>query len=454
VPEGRPLNFKQLNARFNDFAAQMEPRIEKGPGRITYRWGFKDIPQIIPEAQMPPMVEVNPSFLLSSFNSWQEVYNWWWSLAKSKIAPDAALKDKVAELTAGVGSLKGRARAIYDFCAKEIRYVAVEYGDAGYEPHAAAEVLRNKYGDCKDQSVLLVAMLREAGVKAWPVVISTRDYYDAQKDFASMLFNHVIAAAAIEGQMVYMDPTAETCAFGGLPAGDQGRTVLLCREEGYSLEKTPVYPAQSNRLTQSTRIRLSADEEVSAERSMVSAGIYAQAQRYWLLYTQPKLIEETLREKIQESLVGGRLIDYKTEGVDKLTGEVALSYRFSGKDYLTCAGPLRLLPQLSGVNTSLAAREERRYDIDFGACDEQQTFFEIELPPGLVVEYMPEGIEANEKWFSYKASYSSLGSKVVFRQQQELKQERVPAEEYPAYKAAVEKLAKTVKQRMVLRKVK
>jgi hypothetical protein len=73
------------------FGARLEPEIETSAGRVVYRWQFKDVPQIIPEANMPPNVEVNPSILMSTFSSWEEVYQWWWALARDKIKADEAI---------------------------------------------------------------------------------------------------------------------------------------------------------------------------------------------------------------------------------------------------------------------------------------------------------------------------------------------------------------------------
>ena len=73
--------------------------------------------------------------------------------------------------------VSSEAKLIHEFVAKDIRYVAIEYGDSGYEPHHAKEVFVNRYGDCKDQAILLITMLKEAGIEAYPVLIGTRGVF-------------------------------------------------------------------------------------------------------------------------------------------------------------------------------------------------------------------------------------------------------------------------------------
>jgi len=211
-PETRNFNIKNINDNYNGFKADLKPIIQENAKERIYSWQFKDIPQIVPESNMPPGVEINPAMLISTFRSWKEVYDWWWQLARDKIKADAAIKEKVKGLTAGMRSEEAKARAIYNFCAQKIRYVAVEYGQAGYEPHKAEDIFRNKYGDCKDQAILLVTMLKEAGLTAWPVLIPTKECYNLDEDFPAVLFNHCIAALSLRNDVIFLDPTAETCS--------------------------------------------------------------------------------------------------------------------------------------------------------------------------------------------------------------------------------------------------
>ncbi len=294
MPEGRTLNIKPMNERYNTFGADMVADISVNNGKKTYKWDFKNIPQIIPEPEMPPAQEINPSVMMSSFESWQEIYGWWLGLAKDKIKPDAAIKDQVSELVRGLDSKEAALRAIYNFCAQKIRYVAVEYGQAGYEPHRAEDIFRNKYGDCKDQAILLVTMLREAGFSAWPVLIPTRDSFDMDPQFPSMLFNHCIAAVLWNNELVFMDPTAETCSFGDLPAGDQGRNVLVVQDDKFIIARTPVYPAGRNIIKNKLSLVCRPDGSVSGVREISSSGVYDQAQRYWLIYTVPDVVKDKI----------------------------------------------------------------------------------------------------------------------------------------------------------------
>ena len=154
VPASKSLRYKIINAGYNTFGFDMTPKVLQKADRRIYTLEFKNIPQIIPESSMPPMARANPYILFSTLQSWGDIYTWWRDLYRDKIAPDAAMKAKVRELTKDKKTPEEKLKAIYNFCAQEVRYVAVEYGDAGFEPHKAAEIFANKYGDCKDKAIL------------------------------------------------------------------------------------------------------------------------------------------------------------------------------------------------------------------------------------------------------------------------------------------------------------
>lgn len=450
LPKGRSINLKTVNERYNVFGADLSPSVSEAQHTKKYQWRFKKIPQIIPEPAMPPSEEIDPTILISSFGKWQEVYDWWWQLAKDKIKADGEIKRKVVELTNGVSVEEKRLRAIYNFCAQKIRYVAVEYGQAGYEPHQAADIYRNKYGDCKDQAILLVAMLKAAGFDSWPVLIPTRDLFDMDPDFPSMLFNHCIAAVSWEGRTVFMDPTAETCSFGDLPVGDQDRTVLIIKENGFEIARTPLYPAGHNTIRQRLSLTIAADESVTGKRSVLSMGVYDQAQRYWLLYTLPDVVKDRLAAKIQEISIGARLDGYTIEHLDDLSVPLVLRYSFNGPEFLTPAGPLRIVPALAGLDMSAVTKPLRVYPIEYEMMDMKDIETTIALPPGYAVRYMPAPIREENEWMKYDASYAMKDRTLVFRQAVELRKRIITQEDYPAYKEFIDQLGKRVKQRVVL----
>ena len=98
LPAGREANIRLINRNFNAFGAELLPQVSKDNSGTVYRWSFRNIPQIIPEPQMPAAVEINASLLVSSFDSWKQVYDWWDKLSRPKMVSDESIRKQVKEL--------------------------------------------------------------------------------------------------------------------------------------------------------------------------------------------------------------------------------------------------------------------------------------------------------------------------------------------------------------------
>jgi len=277
----------------------------------------------------------------------------------------------------------------------------VEYGEAGFEPHYATEIFRNKYGDCKDQVMLLIAMLKFAGIPAYPVLIGTKGVYPLDEEFPTLLFNHAICLAKVGGKSVFLDPTAETTSFGDLPGGDQGRKVL---------------------------------------------------QRWWIKHTKPILVEEELKGWVNVISPGGKILEYNISDVENLDQPVRIKVKFKGPKFLTKAGENRLVPLLGGISASLVSRERRNYPIDFWVLDTSYMEVKIELPENLTVEYLPSPVAEDTLWFSYLNRYSFSEGSVYFEEKLIRKETVVSPELYKNYKNIYEELARQTDKQVVLKK--
>ncbi|MDP8267005.1 MAG: DUF3857 domain-containing protein [Candidatus Aceula meridiana] len=453
LPQGQKLHQRNLNEEFNDKEVSLAPEVETLNGKTTYSWKFENVDQIIPEPKMPPISESTPIVVLTTFNSWDEIYSWWWPLAKEKIKANQDMRDKIAEMTDERMSLKQKAKEIYNFCAKDIRYVGIEYGAAGYEPHFATEIFANKYGDCKDQSILLIAMLKEAGVTAYPVLIGTRGVPKIQEDFPTLMFNHCIAVAEIDGEYIFMDPTGETVLFGDLPAGDQGRKVFTCLKDKPQLMDIPKFSAIQNTINQKTVLSFQENEEIAATREVRASGIFDQAQRGWLRYTMPILVKQKLQQRIQEIIPGSKLLDYKIKNLEQMKDNIVLSYNFEGSDFFIKAGPsMRVIPQLGSIGLSTVSKPNRRYPIDFSVPYKSVSVFEIDLSKSYRIKSLPQPVVSNNDWFVFENTYEKVGNKIIFTQRNTIKKERIEASDYLAYKILLEKLSKDIRQSIILEK--
>jgi tetratricopeptide (TPR) repeat protein len=187
-----------------------------------------------------------PTVAWTTFKSWEEVGAWYRGLEVDRIVADDTVKAKVAELTKGKTTDEEKARALYEYVATNIRYIGVAFGIGRYQPHAAAEILSNQYGDCKDKHTLLAAMLAATGIQSDAVLIGAGvRFNEAVPSPAS--FNHLITRATIAGKPVWLDTTAEVAPWSMLVLVTRDKQALVVPASGpATIARTPVDPPFSN----------------------------------------------------------------------------------------------------------------------------------------------------------------------------------------------------------------
>jgi len=451
IPNSRDINFKFPNKEYAK-GISLEPEVTKTETKKIYSWSFNKIESIIPEYSMPEVSYVNPAILISSFSSWDEIYKWWKSLYKEKLQLNKEVKDFVDQLIKDSFTEYEKAKILSEFVAKNIRYVAIEYGDSGHEPHYANEVFINKYGDCKDQAILLVAMLKYAGLKGYPVLISTRGTYTIYEDFPSAIFNHAICAVEIDNQLIFIDPTAETTAFGYIPLGDQNRLTLVFADDGWRIDR--VKNIADNELVYGMDIVINHDESVAITRQVSTKGFYSSFYRWYLKYTHPATIKEEIQQKMMEISSLSKLIDYQVSDIDSFDTVPGLIYRFEAEEFLNPAGGLRIVPVLDQVSIEhgLISKDDRNYPIDFEAIHSISANIKLTLPNNLIVKYLPRSIILDNSWFMLKIGYKEDLNIVNFNQEFRIKKRFVEKEEYNVFKGYLKKALYFLREEIILEK--
>lgn len=164
---------------------------------------------------------------------------WMRGLYDRTSALGSASQALVRRLIAGLASERERARALYDFVRKEVRYVADERGLGAIAPRPAETVLRRRWGDCKDKANLLLAMGRLAGLTVDPVLVATEPRPRMKGVWHPGMFNHAIAAVRVDGERIFVDPTASTVPFGRLPLGVQEAQAFVLHPEAPAALRLP-----------------------------------------------------------------------------------------------------------------------------------------------------------------------------------------------------------------------
>ena len=257
-------------------------------GRRLLAWTARDVPQVFAEPNMPPPSRAVQALHLSTIPDWPAVSRWYWSLCAPHLARTTpAMTNAVRTLTQACGTEDARIRALFRFVSQEVRYMGLTLEDdaPGYEPHDVSLTFENRYGVCRDKAALLVALLRIAGVPAYPVLIHAGAKMDPE--IPSPYFNHAVVAVARPGAAyLLMDPTDESTKD-LLPAYLSDKSYLVARPEGERLLASPVPSVRANTLRVDSTGTLDADGGVLLTTAFAFDGINDTVLRHTLLRKTP-----------------------------------------------------------------------------------------------------------------------------------------------------------------------
>ncbi|ATC63874.1 hypothetical protein CMV30_07890 [Nibricoccus aquaticus] len=175
---------------------------------IEQRWIGTDVPAVEPDSELPDWYSPYAFLQFSEYADWSSVLAWAQPLydLPARLTPE--LEQKADELTQGLRNNEARVLAILNFVQREIRYLGIELGPKSHRPSPPAEVLARRFGDCKDKSLLLCALLKHVGIRATPAL--THSYRrDTMRDWlpGPDVFDHVIACIQLNGLTYWVDPT-------------------------------------------------------------------------------------------------------------------------------------------------------------------------------------------------------------------------------------------------------
>src|SRR5216683_8380739 len=423
------------------------------------QWVVTEVKGIKHEDNMPPWQGVAGQMIVSffppggsaqnqGFQNWKQMGIWYQGLTSGRREPSPELKQKVASLTASTSTSLGKMKALGEFAQHDVRYVAIELGIGGWQPHSAAEVFTHHYGDCKDKATLMGAMLHEIGVDSYYVVINSERGSVTPETPAHMGgFDHAIIAIKLPdgvtdgslaatmahpkfGKILFFDPTDEMTPFGELHGELQANYGLLVTPDGGDLIELPQLPPTMNGIERTAKLSLSASGTVNGEVQETRVGDRAWSQR-WALRTVTK---DADRIKPIETLLSHSLgtfqITKASVGNLQLTDQPFMyNYSVVAQNYAKTAGNLLLVrPRFIGNKSTdlLETKEPRKYPVEFEGPSRDTDTFEITLPAGYEVDDLPPPVNAEYSFASYHSKTEVNGNTLKYTRTFEVKELSVP----------------------------
>jgi hypothetical protein len=426
-------------------------------GSNLWQWKVSDVSGLRHETFMPPFQGVAGQMILSFFATggpslkanadWNAMGKWYFNLVGERVDASAEIKQQVATLTASQSTQLQKMQAIAKFVQDDIRYVAIELGIGGMQPHPAPDVFSHRYGDCKDKATLVRSMLREIGVESYHVVIN-----DVRGSVTSDMpahngFNHVITAIKLPdgmsdpsliatmqhpklGKLLFFDPTNELIPFGQLPGYLQANYGLLVTPDGGELIQLPQQPSAMNSIQRTAQLTLDPTGTLKGDVKEVRLGERASSER-WRLRTVTKDTDriKPIEDLLSNSLGSFHLTHASLVNFHQTDLPFGFNYSFESPNYAKTAGNLILVrPRVIGSKGLgfLETKEPRKFPIEFEEPTRDTDTFEITIPPGYVVDDLPPQVDADYGFASYHSKTVVNGNVVDYTRTFEVKELSVP----------------------------
>ncbi len=458
-----------------------ESPMQAAPGE--WRWSVNDLKGIRVEKYMPPWQGIAGHMVIAfapptgqdaGIQSWRDLGAWYLTLTHERRNASPEIRQKVAELTASVPTLLGKMQALAAFVQSDVRYVAIELGVGGHQPHAAAEVFNHHYGDCKDKANLLITMLKEIGVDSYAVVINTVRGSVSATTPPDLNFNHAIVAIALPpdldaanlkatlvqpklGRLLFFDPTDDLTPLGLLSGGLQANYGMLVTPDGGDLVKLPQLALDTNGTARTGKMTLDEKGTLRGDVHEVRSGDSAAYQRG----TLRRVTVDTDRIKPVEAIAAASLSTFQIVKASILNLRAAdrpfeWNYSLEAENYAKTSGDLLLVrPRVLGVLAQgfLETKEPRQFPVEFEGPERDTDYFEIAFPAGFEVDELPPPIDVDAGFAVYHSKTEAAGRTLRYSRTIEIKDLSVPADKAPQLRDFYRTIAGDERNSAVLKRV-
>jgi len=428
-------------------------------GTNTWQWSLSDLKAIRSEELMPPWPGVAGEMIVSffppsgaaagrSFRDWRQMGVWFTNLSQGRRDLTPEMKQKVAALTSGATTSAGKMAALAKFVQQDIRYVAIELGIGGIQPHAASDTFTHRYGDCKDKATLMGSMLKELGIDSYYVIInSERGSVSADTPAQIGAFDHAIIAIKLPddaksqslvavvqhpklGKILFFDPTDDLTPFGQLSGGLQDNYGLLVTPDGGELYDLPKLPSTMNGVTRTATATLDERGNLTGSFSEIRLGDAAAGERASMKIVSKEADRVKVIERmLSQSLANFTITKAQMTNLGETDAPFGLTYTAIAERYAKTAGDLLLVrPRLVGVKSSalLETKDPRELPVVFEGPKKDTDRFEITMPAGYEVDDLPPPIDMDYSFASYHSKTEASGNVLKYSRTFEIKELSVP----------------------------
>lgn len=418
-----------MHARLRSHALgsrQPKPVIEKLPGeRVRSTWTVTNLPMQTMDHKEEPIEQTGPLLNLSTMESWEGIGQWYRGLLKGRDQAGTELEALAREWTNEAKTREEIIARVHAKVANQIRYVGLEFGIAGYQPHPCEQIWKNQYGDCKDKANLMTALLRSLGIEARIALLNTTHsgWIDRRSPTYNAFTHAIVAIPQPRGGHLFCDPTIARSVPGMLAPSSGDRDALLIGDKAIEWARTPT--TEGGRLDYAFDLSLAPNGELSGWLTLTVSGYYAAYDRERYVSLDKKDLHSELSGIVRSFYPGAEVIDVELGKGIEPEPFVAKAYLVSAAtEASTGKGQALSFPKAGALLSNLGTKAERS-TVFFAWKDTSTLKTTIKLPKGLTIGTLPKAFRADSAAFSAKASWTESKGTCIAQFEATVKQDQV-----------------------------
>lgn len=396
---------------------------------VTYQWSSSSAKSYIEDNASPSMRYFTPHIIIdiagytykdeyiSLIGSLKDLYAWDYSkMSKVNNVSSPEIKKLSDSLTANQSTEREKVNLIFRWVQQNIKYVATEDGDNGYVPREAALVLQRRYGDCKDKSSILSAMIRSVGLKSGLCWVGTRSLPYKYSEFPSMsIANHMIAVWwDQDNKPVLLDGTTRYHGLEEIPAAIQGKECIIEKgPDDFMLYSIPVASPADNLSTDT--VWMSIENGILQGKGTVRfTGEKKSEMLHYFDGIDSAKYKDVLNRQIPMASNKFNYTSAKVSDVHNMDQPFTITYDFTLPDYITSNnGSIYVNLNIEKYMYDEQIKADRWIPFEINTPFIHRFVSMVKIPENIVVGSLPEISSFSDSKFSFSQQYSTRDGFVI-----------------------------------------
>jgi transglutaminase-like putative cysteine protease len=378
-----------------------------------YQFSFSNTGAKAPESGSVSAVDYAPILYVSTYQDMIAIGRAYQVASRPMAALTDNIRNVAKEVTKGSSNDADKVRALDHWMAKNIRYVAVTLGHGGLIPHPAQEVLKNRYGDCKDHAILMEALLAAVGIESSGALVNSGNAYTLATVGSIGPPNHIITY--IPSLDLYVDSTNPFAHVGTLSFGVMDKPTVLTAL-GH-LGRTPPMRADQNVVRTEIEMKIQPDGAIEGHASSSITGVLESESRANRFYAQSSTEAEVVKKMLYRfNETGSGSLDSPDPTVLDQSFWVKSSFKLD--PVTNFPGPGALMTPVGLAPGGIAALgtnkpvEQREWQYTCVSRTLEDSYL-IEFPSTAILSELPDGVNYRQAGIDYQSTYTKTGHSVA-----------------------------------------